>query len=262
MKSRHLLLSLIFIVAGFTLNAASPKKSEAKEIEAITQLVNRIIPGNAQNFEFRIIPQDKKKDTYSIEDINGKILICGNNANSLAVALNYYLNNYCNASVSWYAEVPVVMPETMPKVGSKITSTARVDRRFFLNYCTYGYTMPYWDWKQWERIIDWMALNGINMPLAITGQEAVWFNVLQQLGMTPDEIRSYFVGPTYLPWHRMANIDRWNGPLPQEWLDKQVELQKKILERERQLNMRPVLPAFAGHVPARLKELYPDANTK
>ena len=262
MKSRHLLLSLIFIVAGFTLNAASPKKSEAKEIEAITQLVNRIIPGNAQNFEFRIIPQDKKKDTYSIEDINGKILICGNNANSLAVALNYYLNNYCNTSVSWYAEVPVVMPETMPKVGSKITSTARVDRRFFLNYCTYGYTMPYWDWKQWERIIDWMALNGINMPLAITGQEAVWFNVLQQLGMTPDEIRSYFVGPTYLPWHRMANIDRWNGPLPQEWLDKQVELQKKILERERQLNMRPVLPAFAGHVPARLKELYPDANIK
>lgn len=262
MKSRHLLLSLIFIVAGFTLNAASPKKSEAKEIEAITQLVNRIIPGNAQNFEFRIIPQDKKKDTYSIEDLDGKILICGNNANSMAVALNYYLNNFCNTSVSWYAEVPVVMPETMPEVGGKITSTARVDRRFFLNYCTYGYTMPYWDWKQWERIIDWMALNGINMPLAITGQEAVWFNVLQQLGMTPDEIRSYFVGPTYLPWHRMANIDRWNGPLPQEWLDKQVELQKKILERERQLNMRPVLPAFAGHVPARLKELYPDANIK
>lgn len=262
MKSRHLLLSLIFIVAGFTLNAASPKKSEVKEIEAITQLVNRIIPGNAQNFEFRIIPQDKKKDTYSIEDIDEKILICGNNANSMAVALNYYLNNFCNTSVSWYAEVPVVMPETMPKVGGKITSTARVDRRFFLNYCTYGYTMPFWDWKQWERIIDWMALNGINMPLAITGQEAVWFNVLQQLGMTPDEIRSYFVGPTYLPWHRMANIDRWNGPLPQEWLDKQVELQKKILERERQLNMRPVLPAFAGHVPARLKELYPDANIK
>ncbi len=262
MKSRHLLLSLIFIVAGFTLNAASLKKSDAREIDAITQLANRIIPGNAHNFEFRVIPHDKKKDTYSIEDHNGKILISGNNANSMAVALNYYLNNFCNTSVSWYAEVPVVMPETMPKVGSKITSTARVDRRFFLNYCTYGYTMPYWDWKQWERIIDWMALNGINMPLAITGQEAVWFNVLQQLGMTPDEIRSYFVGPTYLPWHRMANIDRWNGPLPQEWLDKQVELQKKILERERQLNMRPVLPAFAGHVPARLKELYPDANIK
>ena len=87
MKSRHLLLSLIFIVAGFTLNAASPKKSEAKEIEAITQLVNRIIPGNAQNFEFRIIPQDKKKDTYSIEDINGKILICGNNANLQTLSL-------------------------------------------------------------------------------------------------------------------------------------------------------------------------------
>ena len=105
-----------------------------------------------------------------------------------------------------------------------------------------------------------MALNGINMPLAITGQEAVWYNVWSKLGMTDKEIRNYFTGPTYLPWHRMANIDKWNGPLPKEWLDKQTILQKQILERERALNMKPVLPAFAGHVPAELKKIYPEAN--
>ena len=26
-----------------------------------------------------------------------------------------------------------------------------------------------WDWERWEREIDWMALNGINLPLAFTG---------------------------------------------------------------------------------------------
>ena len=51
---------------------------------------------------------------------------------------------------------------------------------------------PWWQWKEWERFIDWMALNGINMPLAITGQEAVWYKVWSKMGMSDIEIRSYF----------------------------------------------------------------------
>ena len=64
--------------------------------------------------------------------------------------------------------------------------------------------MPRWQWKEWERFIDWMALNGINMPLAITGQEAVWYKVWSKMGMSDIEIRSYFTGPPYLPWHRVT----------------------------------------------------------
>ena len=40
----------------------------------------------------------------------------------------------------------------------------------------------------------------------------------------------------------------------------QEELQKRILEREREFDMTPVLPAFAGHVPAELKTIYPNAK--
>ena len=43
--------------------------------------------------------------------------------------------------------------------------------RYFFNYCTFSYSMAWWDWTQWERMIDWMALKGINLPLAATGQE-------------------------------------------------------------------------------------------
>ncbi|MCR5518785.1 MAG: alpha-N-acetylglucosaminidase, partial [Bacteroidales bacterium] len=126
------------------------------------------------------------------------------------------------------------------------------------NYCTFGYTMPWWTWKQWERFIDWMALNGVNMPLAITGQEAVWQKVWRKYGLSDEQIRSFFTGPAHLPWQRMNNIDRWQGPLPQNWIDGQAKLQKRILRRERKLNMKPVLPAFSGHVPAELAEQLPD----
>ena len=53
----------------------------------------------------------------------------------------------------------------------------------------------------------------------------------------------------------MCNIDSWQGPLPQSWIDGQAELQKRILSRERELNMRPVLPAFSGHIPRALKDV-------
>lgn len=105
-----------------------------------------------------------------------------------------------------------------------------------------------------------MALNGINLPLAITGQESIWYQIWTEMGLTDEEVRNYFTGPAHLPWHRMQNIDRWFAPLPQSWLDEQLELQKQITARERELNMKPVLPAFAGHVPRDLARLYPDAK--
>ena len=248
----------LVIVTLFLSLAAGAKE---KDVVAMQSMVKRLIPAYAENFQFRKMKPIDGKDCFRLDASDPrKIIISGNNANSMAMGLNHYLRYYCLTTISWYADIPVEMPETLPAVEKPIQIEAKVDRRFFLNYCTYGYTMPFWQWKDWERLIDWMALNGINMPLAITGQEAVWYKVWKKIGLTDEEIRSYFTGPTYLPWHRMANIDGWNGPLPMHWLDSQVELQKKILTRDRELNMKPVLPAFAGHVPGALKRIFPEAN--
>lgn len=40
-----------------------------------------------------------------------------------------------------------------------------------------GYSMPYWDWERWEKEIDWMAVHGINMPLALVGYEGIMYRV-------------------------------------------------------------------------------------
>lgn len=251
-------ITTIILVTTFTATHAT-----ISDVEQAHELAKRLSPALAQKVDFMLLNSTQSgADLFTLESVGDKVVIGGNNANSMAVGLNRYLNRYCKTSVSWYADIDLDLPSILPSVPDKESITARVPQRFFLNYCTFGYTMPFWDWKDWERFIDWMALNGINMPLAITGQEAVWYNVWTRLGMTDEEVRGYFTGPVYLPWHRMANIDAWCGPLPKEWLDGQAELQKKILARERALNMRPVLPAFAGHVPRKLKEMYPAADIK
>ncbi len=45
--------------------------------------------------------------------------------------------------------------------------------------------MVWWDFKRWEREIDWMALRGINFPLAFNGQELIWRKVWKEKKLTP-----------------------------------------------------------------------------
>jgi len=105
-----------------------------------------------------------------------------------------------------------------------------------------------------------MALNGINMPLAFTGQEYVWRALFRELGITDSELAEWFTGPAFLAWFRMGNVQGWGGPMPAGWIDQQYALQLKILARERALGMTPVLPMFSGYVPKALKTHYPDAQ--
>ncbi len=234
------------------------EKTTDPEVLAMQALLKRVVPEQASQFKIERLENDSV-DRFELESIGNKVVIRGNNANSMAVGLNRYLKYYCKAQYSWFKDEPLQMPEVLPAVPEKVSESARVKERFFLNYCTYGYTMPWWDWSDWEHFIDWMALNGINLPLAITGQESVWYEVWSELGLTDEEIRSYFTGPAHLPWHRMQNIDRWGGPLPMSWLENQKALQQQIVARERELNMKPVLPGFAGHVPACITRIYPEA---
>ena len=246
------------LILCFASLAASGETDQG--VEQARALAARLSPAVASKVEFKSIMADGGKDVFTLESRGGKVVIGGNSANSMAVGLNRYLNRYCKTTVSWYSDAPLHLPKVLPDVPAPERVTARVPQRFFLNYCTWGYTMPFWGWQQWEHFIDWMALNGVNLPLAITGQEAVWYNVWTSLGMSDEQVRRYFTGPAYLPWHRMANIDGWCGPLPMEWLESQKALQRRIVERERALNMRPVLPAFAGHVPGALRDLFPKAD--
>jgi len=152
------------------------------------------------------------------------------------------------------------LPDPLPAVTPKFRQISWARHRYFLNYCCFGYSLAWWDWPQWEELIDWMALHGVNMPLAVTGQEAVWQAVCRRLGMSDEEIADFLAGPPYLPFQWMGCLDGWGGPLPQSWIDRHVELQQKILARQRELGMTPVLQGFTGHVPAAVASKFPGAR--
>lgn len=259
MKRVKQLLSISILLVLAVTSACNGKKDP--DVVAASALAERVVPTIADKFEFVKSVATDTIDRFTVSSKGDKIVIEGNNANSMSMGLNYYLKNYCLVDVSWYRTDTLQLPAELPSVAEPVTVEAKVPYRFFLNYCTSGYSMPWWEWSDWEHFIDWMALNGVNLPLATTGQEAIWMSVWTKLGMKPDEVRNYFTGPAHLPWHRMCNLDRWQGGIPQDWLDGQVELQKQIIARERELGMKPVLPGFAGHVPEELTKLYPGIKT-
>jgi alpha-N-acetylglucosaminidase len=229
--------------------------------DAATSFIQRIVKERSVLFDAEYIPAENGKDVFEIESQNNKIILRGNNGVSIASALNYYLKNYCHCLITWNGS-NMKIPAVMPAVKGKIHKTTPYQYRYDFNYCTFNYSMSWWDWDRWQKEIDWMALNGINMPLALTGEEAIWQDIYKNMGFSDEDLDNFFCGPAYFSWFWMGNLDAWGGPLPKHWIDSHKDLQKKILEAERSMGMKPVLPAFTGHVPASFKEKFPLAKLK
>ena len=249
-----------WIIISLSLLLSLPLPAATRAEQAAADLAARVLPRLHSGIEFVEVPSSE--DFYALESVDGKIRISGNSANSMAMGLGDYLRDWCLITPTWYSRDAIKEPRKLPAVSGRVERRALVKDRFFLNYCTYGYTVGWWQWDQWERLIDWMALNGVNMALANTGQESVWQQVWMKLGLTQEQTLSYFPGPSFLSWHRMTNMDSWHGPMPQHWLDAQRDLQKQIIAREVELGISPILGSFTGHVPKALKELYPDADIR
>jgi alpha-N-acetylglucosaminidase len=228
---------------------------------AADAFVRRVVGERSSSFVVEYIPAVGGKDVYELESRRGKIVLRGSNGLSVGSALNEYLRSYCHSFISWDG-VDIRLPDVLPAVGSRVRRVTPYQYRYYLNYCTYNYSMAWWDWDRWQREIDWMTLNGINMPLAITGEEAVWQQVYRNLGFTDTELQRFFCGPAYFSWFWMGNLDGWGGPLPQHWMDTHFGLQKKILAAERAMGMKPVLAAFTGHVPPDFARHFPRARVK
>lgn len=182
-----------------------------------------------------------------------RVVVRGNNYVSIATGVNWYLKYYAGVHLCWN-NMKACLPEKLPEVKQKERHETDLPYRYDFNYCTYSYSMAFWDWDRWEKEIDWMALHGVNMPLAITGMETVWFKVLKQLGYSKEEINRFIAGPGFLAWWYMNNLEGWGGPNPDSWYKQQEELQHKILNRMYELGMEPVFPGYAGMVPANAGE--------
>ena len=207
----------------------------------------RLLGGAAKHFHFATIPSDNGKETFTVSASGGEVQVSGSSSIAMCRGGYEYLKKYCHCQVSWSGD-NLRLPGRLPDAPTFSVTCPNKYRHYF-NVCTFGYTTVWWDWARWQHEIDWMAVHGINMPLAMNGQEKVWQQVFRQFGESDAAIQAHFTGPAFLPWHRMGNVDHHMGPLPQSWIDGQAELQKLILARERSLGMTPVVPGFSGFVP-------------
>ena len=232
-------------------------------------LLNRIDKGAAAKFKTVLVKSDK--DFFEIDQArtrkgnstsaasksaagkNNPIIIRGNSWVNIAVGINWYLKHHAGIHISWN-NMNVKLPAVLPVVKQKERHETDLKLRYNFNYCTFSYTMAFWDWNRWQKEIDWMALHGINMPLAAVGTESVWRNMLLKLGYSEEEVGKFIAGPSFLAWWEMNNLEGWGGPLPLNWYKQQEALQKKILARMKEMGMKPVLPGYCGMVPHDAKQ--------
>ena len=209
-------------------------------------LLERIDEGASKKFIIEKV--DAGRDFFELDSRKGKIVVKGNTYVNIAAGINWYLKYYAGIHLTWN-NMKADLPDVLPPVNVRERRETDASLRYDFNYCTYSYTMAFWDWERWQTEIDWMALHGINLPLAAVGQECVWRNMLLKLGYSSEEVNKFIAGPAFLAWWAMNNLEGWGGPNPDSWYAQQEELQKKILKRMREFGIEPVLPGYSGMVP-------------
>ena len=217
----------------------------------IESLLERIDRGASKKFQIELIASEE--DYFELDQNKDKVVVRGNNYISIACGINWYLKYYADVHLCWN-NMNVKLPKQLPLVRAKERRSTKCEYRYYLNYCTFSYTMPFWDWERWEREIDWMALHGINLVLSTTGSELVWFNLLKELGYSENEISTFIAGPCFLAWWQMNNLEGWGGPTSLNRYKSQSQLQKKILKRLNEWGIEPILPGYCGMLPHKSKD--------
>ena len=230
------------------------------QIGAVGRLAARVLGDEiAEGFRFEPLAEKAERETFQLDQEGGSIVVRGNSGPALASGLYHYLTNHAHAHISWNGSQPGRVRE-FPPLGKPVRRESWARWRYFLNYCCFSYSLAFWQWEEWEPLIDWMALHGVNLPLAMTGQEAVWRAVGKRMGLTEGDLRAFLPGPAYLPFGWMGCLDGWEGPLPDDWITAHEALGRRILNRQRELGMTPVLQGFTGHVPRAFRDLHPGAR--
>lgn len=240
--------------------------------QGLIDLVARRMPSHINTFTFQLTGNESRpikssstltNDEYRLSSTaEGKILVEGNSLSALASGLHRYLTDVVNVDIWWFIGSQLdVVNSTLPMLASPLNGSSIVPWRYHFNTVTFSYTAAFWSWDDWELQLDWMALHGINLPLAWVGFEKTLVEVYREIGLTDSEILEYFSGPAFQSWNRFGNIQAsWGGTLPMEWINNQFELQKNITKRMVDLGMTPVLPCFTGFVPEAITRVLPNAT--
>lgn len=242
---------LLLLVAALPLSAAIGQEVNPAAVTALLQRVTNAPDRFVTVLDESLAATTGGKEVFVITRQDQKPCVKGSTLSAITTGLNWYLNHYANVNLTWNQLTTDLSAANLPVPATDETHICSANYRYYLNYCTFSYSMSVWTWERWQQEIDWMALHGINMPLQIVGLDVLWRNLLtKDLGYTKDEANKFIAGPCFQAWWGMNNLEGWGGPNPDWWYDRQEKLARDILARERELGMQPVLPGYAGMAPS------------
>ncbi|MBB2147073.1 alpha-N-acetylglucosaminidase [Pedobacter sp. LMG 31464] len=245
------ILTRITLIALF-LFFSSLSFTYAQDFSSVKAIAQRRVPWLASALKFSKLASTEK-DVFELSADQKNVYIAASNANAASQALGWYLKYYCHKSLSHMGD-NLSAPKTLPILKNKVRISSPYRFRYALNYCTINYSMSFYTWADWEKELDWMALNGVNLMLAPVGMEAVWQNTLKKVGYTQDETLAFIPGPAFSAWWLMGNLEGWGGPVTQQHINKQVLLEQQILKRMAEVGIEPVMHGFYGMIPTSLKQ--------
>ncbi|KAI0673067.1 alpha-N-acetylglucosaminidase [Trametes maxima] len=245
----------LFSLLAFGLGVATA----AQDLEGIYALVRRRVPNHAHAFSFSLA--EGEPDVFTISDAKAGIHVECTTVSACARGIYTYLTEHGGVDIWWTGSRLHGLPARLPKVGKPVKGQAIVSYRYHFNTVTFDYTSAFWDFEQWELELDWLALRGVNLPLAWVGYEYILIEAFRDVGLSDADISDFLSGPAFQAWNRFGNIQgSWGGALPSEWVADQFSLQKRLIARMVELGMTPVLPSFTGFVPRALATHYPNAS--
>lgn len=260
MRKLFLFYVMFFVAMLFCSNLLLAQNIDSKKIiESARHVIARNVNSEIANkIKFSLTTSKNPNGEFSYKIKNVQLYISGNSTVALCHGFYDYLKTSQQGMITWSGNNFNLSNKLKDVFEKSVVSPYQY--HFYMNVVTHGYSTPYWGWNRWEKELDWMALHGMDMLLINNAYEAIMFRVFKKLGISEDAIRNFFPGPSFQPWNRMGNLSGWDGPAPASWYEQQIALTHKVLDRMRQMQMTPIIQAFAGFVPKEITQVYPDAK--
>ena len=199
MKIAIFTICSLIIIAHLTL-------ASVKDLDGIRDLVKQHIPKHVSSFLFELI--DGPGDLFVVSDSCSKqdaidikctltstcawgLYECVNRfflhieSTSISSADHYsvrYLRRRAGVGIWWTGSRLDQLPSHLPPVGDvPIQGSSIVKYRYYFNTVTFSYTTVFWPFDEmkdlgsdnWSYLLDWLALHGVNLPLAWNGHEYI-----------------------------------------------------------------------------------------
>lgn len=226
-------------------------------MDKVIELIKRNTPAISDVFILEKAEKENDCDFCEYFSRDGKIVLRGNNNVSLSHAYWCYIKKYLKAYFSHCSSFTVEVSgsdATLPNEHFK--KTIPQQKRVYLDYITFSNSMWTWGWSEWEKELDYMAMNGINMALNVVGNDAILFNALVNSGLSKRSAGYFISGPAFYAWQITGKIDSHLPRNDYENYDKQLKLAKKIYDRMIELDIEPILSTFNGQISEKIIRLF------